>query len=126
MQIPSNRIDEETLVALGAKAIGLLCSGEISKMAAIFGYALAYDRGVEVAIREDLAACLSEIGAVSLAPASLARQEVKYFESNDSNLVALVESTLLADNGRTVLAEFIVTVSGQDKFFTLEDISVGP
>jgi hypothetical protein len=112
------------LTALGVEAIGLLCSGNTDALAERFGYALSYGREPAAAIREELTHCLGEIGATSLVAAPTHPAiEVKYFERNDSNLLAVVECVVPADNRSEVLVELIVTGDASAPYVTLEHIS---
>jgi hypothetical protein len=118
------RADANSLSALGAEAVSLLCSKDISGLAKRFGYALAFDREPSVAIEEDLRVCLADARASSLIPGPKHTPTVKYLEPNDSGLFAVVEAVALADNGAKVLVELIVTDKQGDKHVTLEQISV--
>jgi hypothetical protein len=118
------RADATSLSALGAEAVGLLCSEDINGLAKRFGYALAFNREPAVAIREDLRSCLADVRAASLMPAPKHTPTVKYLEPNDSGLFAVVECVALTDNGAKVLVELIVTDKQGDKHVTLEQISV--
>ncbi|MHC9087076.1 hypothetical protein ACYX7E_18870 [Luteimonas sp. RIT-PG2_3] len=125
MQISDNQTDETSLSNFGAEAIQLLSSGDGQALADRFGYALAFGREPAVAIREDLAACLAQVHAVSLAPeAKRSAPAVKYLEPNDSGLFALIECLALTNTGAGLLVELVVTTSGQDKHVCLEQISV--
>jgi hypothetical protein len=123
MQIDS-RMDTTSLAALGAEAVRLLCSGNISTLASRFGYALAYGREPAAAIQEDLRSCLSELRSASLAPTlEHPAATVKYFDPNDSGLLAVVECLALAENGAGVLVELVVTGNESERHVTLEQIS---
>ncbi len=116
-------IDTRILAAIGADALGLLCSWNIPALAARFGYALAHDREIETAIQEDLRLCLTQLGAASLAPSPESIPQVKYFEANETGLLAVVECLALADNGAKVLMELIVAGGDPVKHVTVEDFS---
>jgi hypothetical protein len=49
---------------------------------------------------------------------------VKYFKQNDSGLSVVVECVFVASEGCPILAELIVTSSGEDKYVSLEQISL--
>ena len=116
--------DPSSLAAYGAEVIRLLCSGRIDTVANRFGYSLAHGREPAVAIREDLGRCLTELKATSLATSlNHAAPTVKYFEPNDTRLVAVVECLARADNGSNVLVELIVQGDEHGKHTALEDIS---
>lgn len=123
MQVTADQTSVASLAAFGSQATILLCSGEIATLAAEFGYALAHGREPALAIHEELAASLSELGASSVLapPATLPR--VSYFKPNDTGLFALVEQRISTDNGKHILLELIVTGSGAKKFVTLEQVS---
>jgi hypothetical protein len=123
MQIVDGQTDEATLATNGYEAVQLLRSGEIGILAARFGYALAFDREIEIAIREDLAKCLGKLESPGLAPSIEFGREVKFFQPNDAGLFALVVCVVPTINGKDVLVELIVTSNGPDKYVTLEDIS---
>lgn len=48
---------------------------------------------------------------------------VQYFAPNDTGLFAVVECTVLVDDGTAVLLELIVPGKGEEKHITVEDIS---
>jgi len=48
---------------------------------------------------------------------------VRYFAPNDTGLFAVVECTVLVDDGTAVLLELIVPGKGEEKHITVEDIS---
>jgi len=107
MQIASNLIDEASLKTLGADGVDLLCKGNFTELARRFGYALSYGREPAAAIQEDLAACLTELRASTLAAPRV--RSVKYFGANETGLFALVECLASVENGAALLVEFIVT-----------------
>src|SRR3546814_6927265 len=76
-----------------------------------------------MAIREELASSLTEIGASKLGPPPSTTPSVSYFNPNDSGLFALVEQRVPADNGGHVLLELIVTAHGAEKHVVLEQVS---
>ncbi len=123
MHISDSQTNVASLAAFGSEVTALLCSGSISAVANRFGYALAFNRDLEAAIREDLASCLSELQAASLSPAAENAATVKYFKPNDSSLFALVECFVPTNNGAAVLVELIVTSKGAEKHVTLEQLS---
>jgi hypothetical protein len=116
-------LDTKTLAALGVEALRLLYDGNIADLAARFGYALAYQREPARAIQDDLKLCLAELGASSLQAPLDPEPKVKYFEPNDTGLLAVVECLALADNGSRVLIELIVAGNDAETHVTLEDIS---
>lgn len=123
MQITQNQLDEAYLSALGAQAIQLLFDGEIAELAERFDYALKYDLDPAVAIQQDLEVCLAEIGATRIA--SIPEQEltVGYFQPNDAGLFAVIEGKVIADIGKALLLELVVTAAEAEMHVTLEQIS---
>ncbi|MFL6657466.1 MAG: hypothetical protein ACJ8GW_05300 [Massilia sp.] len=123
MQIVDEKLDVAALKAIGWDVVQLLRAGQIKALAGRFGYALAFGRELEAAIREDLAECLGQIGADDFASHAKCDYEVKFFELNSSNLIALVECVIPANNGNEVLAEVVITSDGRKRYATLEQIS---
>jgi len=102
----------------------MLAAGAIPELASRFGYSRAFSREASVAIQEDLAACLAELRAKSLAPAEpFASSTVKYFRPNGTGLFALVACFVPTDNGAQVLVELVVTAKDVNKYICLEDLS---
>jgi hypothetical protein len=124
MRITNDKIDDAALNAIGRDVVRLLCSGEVDALAARFGYAVALGRGPATAIREDLAECLGQVGAISLASNLEFDCDVKFFAPNSSNLLAIVECVVLTLNGSDILVEIAVTSDGSNRYATLEQISV--
>jgi hypothetical protein len=124
MQIANGKIDDAALKEIGRDVVHLLCSGEVDALAARFGYAVALGRDPATAIREDLAECLGQIGAINLARNLESGCDVKFFAPNSSNIVALVECVVPAINGGSLLVEVVVTSDGSNRYATLEQISV--
>lgn len=124
MQIVDGEIDEAALANIGSEAARLLRSGEISTLAARFGYAVAFGREVEAAIREDLADCLDRLGSPGFSLDIEIGREFKFFSPNDIGLFALVACVVSTIDGKNVLVELIVTSKGPNRSVTLEDISV--
>ncbi|TWT19432.1 hypothetical protein FQY83_13890 [Luteimonas marina] len=123
MKIMDGQTDVSSLADLGSVAVRLLCSGDFTALATQFGYALAYDRDPAVAIREELALSLSDLGASTLGPPPDQLPSVSYFEPNDTRLFALVEQYIPTDRTGHVLLELIVSSQGADKHVVLEQIS---
>lgn len=123
MLIRDDQTHPEALAAIGSQAVQLLCSEDFSALAGRFGYSLAYDREPALAIREDLASSLAEIGASRLGRPPGATPSVSYFNPNDAGLFALIEQRVPADNGEHVLLELIVTARGAEKHVLLEQVS---
>ncbi|WP_440224818.1 hypothetical protein ACQQ2N_06160 [Dokdonella sp. MW10] len=113
----------ETLEAFGVEATRLLCEGDFATLAERFGYALAYDRDPAIAIREELACSLEELGATALGEAPSTPPTVSWFEPNDTGLLALVEQRIPTDNGRDILLELILASNGTETGVYLEEVS---
>ena len=125
MELAEDQTDPASLAAFGTDAARLLCTGRFDALAAEYGYALAYDRLEAVAIQQDLARCLFELRASSLAITDLPPQtSVKYFKPNGSFIFAIVECVLPTTGCGKVLLELVVTSKGQQKHVCLEDVSV--
>ena len=99
MRITNDKIDDAALKAIGQEVAHLLCAGEVDALAARFGYAVALGRGPATAISEDLAECLGQVGAINLASNFEFDCNVKFFASNSSKLLAIVECVVPAVNG---------------------------
>jgi hypothetical protein len=124
MKLLDAQVNAEALAEIGTDAVHLLRSGDIGTLANRYGYALSYGRDPATAIREDLRRCLSTIGAAALAAEpGLSVPTVVFHKSGSSNLLAVVECQVPADNGAAVLAELVVTTDGAEKHITLEDLS---
>jgi len=117
--------DPDTLATQTESAVRLLWNGEFAELAEKFGYALAFQKSPEEAIRDDLAACLAERNATTLVQTRLLpAARVKYFDQpGESGPVALIEYDLQADSGGEVLLELIVTHNGAGRSITIEQIS---
>ncbi len=121
MRISSAQTDENTLSIFGAEAITLVANKNFSLLTERFGYALAHDRDVALAIKQDFEQCLSEADKPSSQKSTSI--EVKYFKPNDTGLFALVECVTAVNERDSVLIELIVTGTGEEKYITLEQIS---
>ena len=66
MQITDAQKDDVSLAAIGVEVCNLLWKGDTKVLASRFGYALAFDRDWAIALAEDLAASLVELGAAKL------------------------------------------------------------
>ena len=113
----------EFLAGIGSQATMLLCTGDIAQLAKRYGYALAHGREPSLAIQEELASSLSELGATSVLASPVTPPSVSYFKPNETGLFALVEQYIPTNNGKQVLLELMVTGFGPQKFVTLEQVS---
>jgi hypothetical protein len=117
-------LEADALATLGADAVGMLCRGNVAALARQYGYALSYGRDVAMAIQDDLRHCLSQVGATSLAPVSADPvRAVRYFKPDAAPLVAVIECLAPTSNGASLLIELVVTIKGDERYITLEQIS---
>ncbi len=123
MQISDSQLQEAALASLGGEAVRLLRLSEFPRLAAQFGYAVALGRNTDVAIREDMLASLSDLGATGLDAHRGHTVAVKYFQENDTGLLAAVECLVPTNNGSALLLELIVSTDGETKHATLEQVS---
>ena len=125
MKLLLDQADEASLLRFGREAVSLLEKRDFELLANRFGYALAFGRSPVVAIESDFQSCLSEFRASSeprsAVPPSMG---VKYFKPNGANLFAVVECVFNTLEGCSILAELIVSSSGEDKHVTLEEVSL--
>ena len=125
MKLLSEQTDEASLLRFGQEAVSLLEKRDFQSLADRFDYALKFDRTPVAAIEGDFQSCLAEFHALLEQPTSVpASITVKYFKPNSSNLFAVVECFFTAAEGCPILAELIVTSSGDDKHITLEDVTL--
>jgi len=122
MKITATQAEPEALAALAHEASELLASGRYDELIQSFGYALAFGRNLTEAIRNDVAACLAELGATGLggAPPSI---KVSRFSPNSTALVALAECMLPAKPAGRILLELVVTADGSQHYVTLEQVT---
>ena len=125
MRLLPNQTDEASFLNFGREAVSLLEMRDFPSLADRFGYALKVGRSPLVAIEGDFESCLAEFHASpkprpSVSPSMV----VKYFEPNSANLFALVECVFTTSEGCPILAELIVTLAGEDKQITLEEVSL--
>jgi len=125
MKITANHINDMELTKLGKQVVSLVKGHEYKKLANQFGYALAYEENPVDVIKKEIDRCLSEFGKQSkFTETSSTEIVVKYFESNNTGLVAVVECTLPIENGANgMLVELIVTEKNGEHYVTLEQIS---
>ena len=125
MKLPPKQNDEASLLRLGQEAVSLLEQRDFQSLAERFDYALKFDRSPVAAIEGDFQTCLAEFHGLSEQPtAVLPSMSVKYFKPNSSNLVAVVECVFTTVEGCPIPAELIVTSLGNEKYITLEDLSL--
>jgi hypothetical protein len=125
LELLQHQTDEASLLEFGREAVSLLEKRDFQSLADRFGYALAFGSSPAAAIEKDLQSCVSRFGASPEQLSPLApSMTVKYFKQNDSGLFAVVECVFIAAEACPILAELIVTVSGEEKYITLEEISL--
>ena len=126
MKLLPEQSDEASFRRFSQEAVSLLERRDFQTLASRFGYALACGRGPAAAIEGDFQACLAEFRASSEQQAAVppSSMVVKYFQPNSSDLFALVECVFTVPEGCPILAELIVSTSGEDKHITLEEVSL--
>lgn len=125
MKLSPEQTDEVSFLRCGQEAVSLLEKRDFQSLANRFGYALRCDRSPVAAIEGDFLSSLAEFHASSKRPKAVApSMVVKYFKPNSANLFAMVECVFTTADGCPLLAELIVTSSGEDKHITLEEVSL--
>jgi hypothetical protein len=121
LKLLSTQANEVFLAQLGDEASAMLLRHDFSGLAKRFGYAVAFDRSVPVAIEADyLTAIASPNRGVVVASVEV---DVKFFGPNDTGLFAAVECVVPVSGDASINLELIVTGKGTEKFITLEGIS---
>ena len=121
MELLSSQFEVLELTAFGKEASSLLVLHDFNGLANRFGYALAQGQDPAIAIEADYRRALESPHKISQGEApSIA---VKFFQQNNTGLVAVVESIVPVTRDSAVLLELIVTRSGERAHITLEDIS---
>ena len=125
MKIPANHINDTDLIKFGEEVINLIRGKEYKELANRFGYALAYGKDPSTVIKNEIDMCLSQLGDYSELTETISKEIiVKYFENNDTGLVAVVECSLSMENSAgEMLVELIVTRKDGENYVTLEQIS---
>jgi hypothetical protein len=121
MKLSANQVDVQSLTQVGREAVALIDARDFRTLGERFGYALAYGRNLAEAIESDFVQCISDAPGPSGDAAKFIK--VKYFESDDIPLYAVVECITPVGNDAAVLVELIVTGNGEEKHITLEQIS---
>ena len=124
MQLALDQANETALRRLGTEATELLCSGQYTRLAQRFGYALAFHREPAQAIKEDVKACLAQTGALSFTSNVGHNVSITYYSQNEAGLFALVACELGTDQGTNALLELAVTHIDTAAHVTLEQISI--
>jgi hypothetical protein len=118
-----SNLDDPELGQLGVGASRLLCSGQLLALHEQFGYALAFDRDPIVALENDVAAVLAEVGASGFGDADHITYRVSHFEPSEEGLISLVECLVPTSNRREVLVELVLSTNGSERYLTLEQVS---
>ena len=125
MKLLPEQTDEASFLRFSQEAVSLLESRDFQMLADRFGYALSSGRNPAAAIEGDFQSCLANFRALSEQSMTvLTSTTVKYFRPNDCNLFALVECVFETAEGCPILAELIVSSSGEDKHIYLEEVSL--
>ncbi len=125
MKLLPKQTNEASFLRFGTEVISLLEKRDFQSLADRFGYALAFGRNPAFAIEGDFQSCIAEFRALSEQRAPLPpSMAVKFFKPNSANLFAVVECVFTATDDCPILAELIVTSSGENKHITLEQVSL--
>ena len=125
MKLLPGQINEASFLHFSQEAVSLLEKRDFQLLADRFGYALKCGRTPVAAIEGDFQSCLAEFCSSPEPPAAVPpSMVVKYFKPNSSGLFAVVECVFTATEGCPILAELIVTSSGEDKHIVLEEVSL--
>lgn len=125
MKLLQNQVDNNQFSRLGEELVLLFEKRDFSSIADRFGYALAYGRDPAKAIEEELLSCVSAFQRLPqpqdvVSPSIV----VKRFTDTNLSLVAVIECHFFMAGGCPVLAELIVTGKGEDKYVSLEQVSL--
>lgn len=124
MKLLDNQLDEPSLTKLGEEAGRLFIARDFQRLAATFGYALAYNRDTAEAIEADFEYCLAgRCTTQSKHSPTVESVTVKNFQPNDAGLLSVVECILSIDKNARVLIELIAAKNGENKNLYLEDIN---
>jgi hypothetical protein len=118
-----SQLDDPELGQLGVDASRLLCSGQLLALHEQFGYALAFDRDPIVALENDVAAVLAEVGASSFGDPNDITYKVSHFKLSEKGLISLVECLVPTNNSKEVLVELVLSTNGAERYLTLEQVS---
>ncbi|AUM14700.1 hypothetical protein [Ketobacter alkanivorans] len=101
---------EAELNEVGVEVVSLLRNGDYQKIADKYSYALCFDREPSLAIKEDFEAARDE--AVGEINDSKSTVNIKYFNENDSSLVALIECDFPLEFSTGIFVELIQNSKG--------------
>lgn len=120
MKLSESQLEKSTLAEFGHRAAALLSKGDFDALASQFGYALALQRDPAKAIAEDLSSILCGRSAPGETESS--QVSVKYFEPNDTHLLAVVECLVPMAAGVQILLELVAARNGEAIHLFLEDL----
>ena len=123
MKAALTHFSARALTQLGMEAAGLIALGNLASLHGQFGYALAFDRELLSALKQDISLVLSEVGASAFADSSQATCKVSHFTPSDTGLASLVECLLPTNGERPVLVELVLVARGDVGYLTLEQVS---
>jgi len=124
MKIQHDQFNDSTLSSFGVEAVGLLLSGNYLELAERFGYAMSYGRAPAEAIKEDFGNYCQSNGSEPHNYAEVVPSiAVKYFNPNQSELLAVVECTIQVATGAQLLVELVATRGSDGIYLTLEDMN---
>jgi len=125
MKITRSQINERELTKFGFQATELIKEHKYKEVENRFGYALAFGKSPADVIKNEVTTCLSQAGIVAkLSANSKPNVVVKFFEENSTVLIAVVECTLVIENGAgEILVELIVAGDDTETHLSLEQIS---
>jgi hypothetical protein len=124
MRLHAECITESGLVELGKEAVRLLATGDLNSLASQFGYALAFGRDPCEAIQADLIQSLAEVNATSVG-STIPHPEpsVRFLQGATAGVVGVIECQVKTNTGSEILLELVLSVKGNEKHLTLEQIS---
>lgn len=123
MHLLAHQKNEAALRNLACAAIELLVEGKLDLLAERFGYAVAFERKLVEAIRDDLAEALAKASGTKLLTVASSELSVVYYCENSTQLIAAIDCDLPTDGYEFVCVSFVVSGMKEDQFLTLEDIS---
>lgn len=125
MKINTSQINEKELIKFGFQATEFIKEHKYKELEKHFGYALAFSESPANVIKSEIEKCLSQAGnAAKISMNSEPNVLVKFFEENDTNLIAVVECSLVIENGSgEILVELIVAGTELEAQLSLEEIS---
>jgi len=125
MRLAVDQIDDDSLIHLGEEASRFLSERQTEKLAAQFGYALAFGNDPVEAIQSDLrSALLLTREDAKISSFGNPKISIRRFNPDASALRAVVECFIPIQNAHgNVLMELVLSNDGQAHHLTLEQIS---